>query len=123
LVVAPVIFKTWIGGFVGPSYEVELIDGELTYRVFERGYDVHNTETFSPNDSDWRRFRETVDRIDLWSWAPVYNGESLPDATTWFIHLKMAAGEVTSTGINLYPPLFVDYMHAVRDLLGGRHFA
>ena len=109
--------------FVGPSYEVELVNDKLAYRVFERGYDVHDVEMLSPTDVDWRRFRETVDRINLSSWAPVYNGESIPDATTWFVHLKMPNRECTSTGINLYPPLFVDYMHAVRDLLGGRHFA
>lgn len=123
MVVTPVFFKTWIGGFVGPSYEVELLNDELVYRVFERGYDVHSIETLSPTDSDWRRFQETVDRINVWSWEPVYNGESLPDATTWFVHLTISADEITSTGINLYPPLFVDYMHAVRDLLDGRHFA
>ncbi|MFW5642554.1 MAG: hypothetical protein ACOCYQ_00875 [Alkalispirochaeta sp.] len=119
----PVFFKAWIGGFVGPSYELELVDGELHYRVFERGYEMHKNEVLTPNDNDWRRFLSQVDAVSLWQWEPVYQGQPAPDGTTWFVHLEDGTRTIESKGLNLYPPLFTDYLRAVRALTGGRHFA
>jgi hypothetical protein len=119
----PVFFKTWIGGFVGPSYEVELVEGDLHYRVFERGYEIHRNEIVTPSESDWRRFLTQADAVSLWQWQPVYQGDPAPDGTTWFVHLVDETRHVVSKGLNLYPPLFTDYLRAVRALTGGRHFA
>lgn len=119
----PVFFKTWIGGFVGPSYEVELIDGDLRYRVFERGYEMHKNEIITPGERDWRRFLAQADAVSIWEWVPVYQGDPAPDGTTWFVHLVDGRRHVLSKGLNLYPPLFTDYLRAVRALTGGRHFA
>lgn len=119
----PFVFKTGIGGFVGPSYEVERTDEGLLYTVYERGYTVHITETITPSTDDWRHFTHAMDSIGIWSWKPLYQKDGASDATTWFVDLRNGYQEITSKGLNLYPPLFTEYLRAVRTLLGGRHFA
>ena len=119
----PITFESWIGGFVGPSYELEYSDGALIYRVYERGYDIHKSEVLAPDDTAWRRFMEAVTVADIWGWEETYQGQSSSESTTWFINLETERHRVISKGINTYPPSFTDYLRAVRTLIEGRQFA
>lgn len=120
---APTELKAWIGGYVGPSYEIERSESGVVYRVYERGYDVHHTETIPKNDRSWKRFIEDLEMIGVWGWKPVYQGDSSPDATTWYVHIHADGKTVESKGINLYPPAFTEFLRSMRTLLEGRHFA
>ncbi len=119
----PIIFESWVGGFIGPSYELEYTDDALLYRIYERGYDIHKSEVLRPDDKAWRRFLESVTAANIWAWEQTYQGQNSNDSTTWFVHLETEKHAVISKGINIYPPSFTDYLRCVRTLIEGRQFA
>lgn len=119
----PDVFEAWIGGYVGPSYKVELRDGTVRYEVFEQGYELHAAEEIIPDDTQWGHFLNDVGTSGIWEWSPRYKGTDSSDGTTWYVNLKIGSRTVTSRGLNHYPPGFVDFMRAVRRLLNGRQFS
>lgn len=119
----PDLFEAWVGGYVGPSYKVELRDGTVVYEVFEQGYELHSSEEIIPDTARWGRFFNDLSTCGVWEWNPRYKGADTADGTTWYVNVKAGSHTVTSRGLNHYPPGFVDFMRAVRHLLDGRQFS
>jgi len=119
----PDTFEAWVGGYVGPSYKLELRDDTITYEVFEQGYELHSTEEIHPDSSQWGQFLNDVSSSGIWEWNPRYKGADSADGTTWYVNITAGPHSVTSRGLNHYPPGFVDFMRAVRRLLNGRQFS
>ncbi len=119
----PVVFEAWIGGPLGPSYKVALEGSSVVYEVYEQDYVLHNRETVKPSSAQWSRFLHRLDEIGVWRWQEEYDTTDPHDETNWSLSLSHHGRHVVSRGEGQYAPGFVDYLRAVRDLLGGRQFA
>jgi len=124
-----------IGGFMGPSYEVERVRGELQYRSCERGYANWETHTVPVTDEQWATFRGTLDSLDVWQWEKEYPDPGFCDGTHWELNIAYADRRSRSQGTNNYPgrnptesgapeetDVFEEFTKAVQSLLGGRDF-
>ncbi len=100
----PEVFEFYIGGSVGPSLYVRLVDGRLLYeRASGGGYSGVVMEA-SPAPDEWARFLETADRLGIYEWKPEYIAAySCCDVTYWHLHLEAAGRSIVARGANAYP--------------------
>lgn len=119
----PTVLEAWVGGYVGPSYRLELRGQDLVYEIFERGYALHSREVISPSPVQWGRFLNDISQAGVWEWEDRYKGPDVPDGTTWYVTIELPGRRAVSRGLNHYPPGFVDFMRATRRLLDGRQFS
>jgi len=122
----PTQMTLYLGGFLGPSYTVELEGHSLTYRTRDWNPKTKTAEEKSklitPSENQWRQFWKAVDTSDLWHWQKEYIDPSVLDGTQWRVSIMLAGKTTHSHGSNAYPPQFNMYTHAVKDLLGGEEF-
>ena len=123
----PTAFEFYIGGSVGPSLYVRLVDGRLLHEwASAGGYSGVVTET-SPTPEEWGRFRETVDRLGIREWEPEYvSAHSCCDVTYWHLRLETGGLKIVVRGANAYPGSpgpevsreFREFRAAVERLIG-----
>ena len=123
----PAAFEFYIGGSVGPSLYVRLVDGRLLHEwASAGGYSGVVTET-SPTPEEWGRFRETIDRLGIREWEPEYvSAYSCCDVTYWHLRLETGGLKIVVRGANAYPGSpgpevsreFREFRTAVERLIG-----
>ncbi|WP_214021255.1 hypothetical protein [Methanoculleus sp.] len=123
----PTAFEFYLGGSVGPSLYVRLVDGRLLYEwASAGGYSGVVTEA-SPTGEEWARFREAVERLGVREWEPEYvSAHSCCDVTYWHLRLGMDGHSTVSRGANAYPgssgpevsKQFREFRAAVERLIG-----
>lgn len=124
-----------IGGYMGPSYSVELSGEGLRYEVYDQGYANPRAEVITPSDEAWTAFRAALDSIRVWRWHKDYPNPGVVDGTQWSVEIVYDDVQLTSGGDNRYPtasgapsqgfedtPTFRRLIKAVRTLIGGREF-
>ncbi|GIW40801.1 MAG: hypothetical protein KatS3mg076_1378 [Candidatus Binatia bacterium] len=124
-----------IGGFLGPSWSVELVRGKLHCRSSPLRYADWKTEVVTVTDEQWAAFRSALDALGVWQWRPEYPNPGVCDGTGWSIDIAYADRKIRSHGDNNYPrrdgspnneptqtETFAEFCRAVRSLLGGRDF-
>ncbi len=124
--ILPEQFKASIGGFFGPSYEVELqSDGTLLYTddPYDFPMPAREREGITVSEDQWREFRKALDSANVWSWKNYYDSYVL-DGTQWELVIRYGDAFVSSGGSNNYPPEeeFKQFEDAVRRLLGKKDF-
>jgi hypothetical protein len=113
-----------IGGHFGPSYEVTLKKGRLTYmywpprdscsRELETPLEPElrqllglkpqpQPEEIQPSAKQWRAFRRTLDRLDIWSWQRKYSDPFVCDGTGWSAEIVYPDRSLVSSGYNCFP--------------------
>ncbi len=132
----PLKFKAYIGGFLGPSYEVELKNGQLAYFSSESGLPLKEvrTEIHSPA-AKWREFRLALDELKVWEWQSDYPNPGVLDGTQWSFEIIYPDRALKSKGCNSYPDTtgqpknkpqvtesFQQFLSAIQALLGGKGF-
>jgi len=125
----PEKFEASIGGFLGPSYEVELqSDGTLHYMDnMDSPYDIpirgKERSGITVSEDQWREFREALDNANVWSWKEYYDSE-VYDGVQWGLTIKYGDAYVSSGGSNNYPPEeeFKQFEAAVMRLIGDKDF-
>jgi len=131
----PKSFSASIGGFFGPSYQVELKDGKLYYRSYRGNPNRARRITITPTPEQWAKFRAALDAIHIWKWKARYDNQYVNDGTQWSLSITYDDRALTSGGSNSYPKKdgvpnnqpeftrpFEAWLKAVRDLTGGREF-
>lgn len=131
-------FHASIGGYMGPSYRVELEDGVLIYTKMGRGSEEQQVVELQPTDEDWSEFLETLDDIDVWSWKKRYENPGVCDGTSWSFRIAVDDRKLETSGNNAYPGLshteafernepshapFDAFTEALQTLVGGRKFS
>lgn len=124
--VIPLQFRIDISGFTGPNYEVRLVRGRLRYQSERAG----SSEMCAPTEEHWQQFWATVQKCDLWNWAPRYDDFDICDGTQWGVEITLGERRLRSCGSNAYPggegmgysKPFRLLLRAVRQLIGGRSF-
>ena len=130
----PKRFHVRIGGYMGPSYSVQLVRSELQYKSCEQGYTNWKTETISVTGKQWETFRTAIDSLDVWQWEREYPNPGVLDGTHWDIDIASDM-RIRSHGDNNYPKndatesyepeeggLFDRFMSTLRSLVGGHNF-
>jgi len=130
----PAKFLVRIGGFLGPSYSVELVDNVLVYGKVKAGVLVEPTK-IRPSPEQWNAFRVSLDNIGAWKWQSTYYASDVRDGTAWLVDIEYADRKLSSAGSNSYPGLsgapsrdvgytkeFEAYLSAVETLIGNRPF-
>ena len=126
-------FDVGIGGFFGPSTEVEWTDRGLRYRhnphsVVGPGLRGAVDEIVHPNAEAWQTFWHAMHELEVWQWEAQYPDPGVMDGTQWSVHLAKGDREVASTGSNAYPgsegpessEIFRRFREAVQALVGDR---
>lgn len=100
----PTAFEFYIGGSVGPSLYVRLVDERLLYEWASGGGYSGVVMEASPTPGEWARFLETVDLIGVWEWEQEYiSAYSCCDVTYWHLQLEIDDHHITTRGANAYP--------------------
>ena len=126
----PELFKLYVGGFLGPSYEIELEGDGLVYRLSEDGPEPQAVLRIDPGTRRWRSFWKRMDALEVWNWLPHYPNPGVTDGTGWSVEISKGERWVSSHGSNNYPDRgglpdcsepsreFREFCRAVRRLLG-----
>lgn len=132
----PAKFEAKIGGFLGPSYSVILTNGVLVYSSSKEGKVVDSVRII-PTTSQWKEFRDKLDRLNVWQWQDNYYNMNIVDGTQWGLEIKIehANQYLKTEGSNSFPGIngktnhdprttreFDEYLKAVEKLLGGKTF-
>jgi len=100
----PETFEFYIGGSVGPSLYVRLVDGRLLYEQASGGGYSGVVMEASPAPDEWARFLETAERLGIFGWESEYiTAYSCCDVTYWHLHLEAAGQSIVARGANAYP--------------------
>jgi hypothetical protein len=113
-----------IGGYFGPCYEVTFKKGRLTY-IYLSSRDscsrdlegppepelrellglkpLPKPEEIQPSAEQWRNFRKTLDRIDVWCWKRKYSDPFVCDGTGWSAEIAYSDRSLVSSGDNCFP--------------------
>ena len=123
----PSAFEFYVGGSVGPSLYVRLVDSRLYYeRASAGGYSGVVMEV-TPAPEEWARFMETVRRLGVRMWEPEYvSAYSCCDVTYWYLRMDANGDNVVARGANCYPGSagpevsreFREFRQAVEELIG-----
>ena len=128
---APKKFSASIGGYMGPSYNVELTDDALVYKRMSMGYTEEEVAHIEPTDAEWTTFMAAIDELHIWDWKESYpSPPGMRDGTNWSLKLEVGERQLKSSGTNNYPAaeskadedLFDLFTNALQQLLGGRKF-
>ncbi|SAI88872.1 hypothetical protein MBBA_2025 [Methanoculleus bourgensis] len=125
---SPKAFEFYIGGSVGPSLYVRLVDGRLLYEWASGGGYSGVVMEASPTEEEWARFREIVDRLGVREWEREYvAAHSCCDVTYWHLRLEVDGRQIVVRGASGYPGSagpevsreFREFRAAVERLIGG----
>jgi hypothetical protein len=128
----PATFEFYLGGSVGPSLYVRLVDGRLLYEWASAGGYSGVVMEASPTEKEWVRFRETAARLGVWEWEPEYiSAYSCCDVTYWHLRMEMDGRSTVVRGANAYPGSpgpevsrqFREFRAAVERLIGREPFS
>lgn len=126
--ILPDRFLFGIGGYGGPSYEVEFTAGVLHVRSGVGHGAWREKTTVTPSPEAWSQFWQAVDAIGAWQWQPEYFDHDVLDGTQWELELAHAGSSVKCEGSNAYPgangpsygrnTAFARFLKAIRTLTG-----
>lgn len=133
-VVPPEKFHMSIGGFMGPSFSVELTPEGLRYESFDGGSTNRREVTVQPRAEHWESLFVALEKASVWQWQSEYFQAAM-DGTSWELEIVWGPRRVQSSGSNAYPDssgaqakesvpgaTFESVLKAVSRLLGGRRF-
>lgn len=125
----PLAFEFGLGSYGSESFELAWNGEAVEYRRFGPGFVLRDTRIVKPSAEDWRRFREWLDRDDVWQWPDSFPGPPAPGGkgNSWTVHIELGGKELVSSGAGAYPgghgsdrsPAFERFIAALRRLLGG----
>ena len=133
----PRALEVYVGNFGGPSYGIWWDGSGLVYESFLPGYEERRQAFLVPSSAQWRRFWQTMDRIDVWAWngryepAPRFEPpEQVRDGTHWSLTLACGDRSVQSSGDSRGPDSadlddsgpFGELVGALSRLAGGHPF-
>lgn len=131
---APNHFHARIGGFLGNTYEVVLKGDYIEFARFAGGQEPLR-DRVRPTDEQWRAFRTELDAIGIWQWRAQYIDSGVADGTQWLLDVSYPDRAIKTGGSNDYPgartdgsggpkssKIFLRYLRAVQQLLGGKSF-
>ena len=107
----PEKFQAAIGGFMGPSFSIELVDEVLEYRQARGSYEFDEPQYLRPSARKWANFRKKLDAIGVWDWKsttdtniwPAYENPGVTDGTGWSLEIDWGDRSLSSSGDNNYP--------------------
>jgi hypothetical protein len=126
----PLEFRSFFGGFLGPSYKLELYGDTLVHTEYSDGFKLEKSTVFDPPEHMWASFRNQIDELGIWEWNSEYKEPGIMDGIQWSVNIKYDDNCIKSRGENQFPEarkaaelsVFDGYLEAVRNLVGGCSF-
>lgn len=83
----------------------KLAEGHTCIRLKEDKLIYSGTEEriIKPNKTEWLNFRDTIEKIDIWSWEELYDVYAAEDEFSWELNLEYEDESIISDGINMNP--------------------
>ena len=113
--------------------------GALHYYRFAvmNGKNLIESKKIAPSGEQWMAFWDRVNDIGIWQWKPYYPNPGVLDGDKWEIDIAVGKQRISSQGEGNYPKqnyslsqnelgrskTFLDFITAVRDLIGGLPFS
>jgi hypothetical protein len=60
-------------------------------------------EEIQPSAEQWRNFRKTLDRLNVWCWQAKYSNPAVCDGIGWSAKIVYSDRSLVSTGDNCFP--------------------
>jgi hypothetical protein len=114
-----------MGGYFGPCYSVTLEEGRPIYAYSARGPSggepkpewllepklrellglspLPGPDEIQPSAKQWRNFRRTLDRLNVWCWQRNYLDPAVCDGTNWSAEIVYSDRSLVSSGNNCFP--------------------
>lgn len=94
-----------IGGYLGPSYSIELAGRVLFYDARSAGFELISPllPEIEPTDEQWRAFRRALAKINVWQWQTHYPNPGVCDGTSWSLEVAYSDHALDISGNNNYP--------------------
>jgi hypothetical protein len=117
----PQEFKFTIGGFWSGNCIVEFKDNKLTHSISNVcGASIKIlTSEIKPKESEWKKFWNRVDELQVWKWDKNYIEPCCEDGVQWSLSIKKKNKTKNSYGSNRYPESYNQFKDAISELLGG----
>jgi len=130
----PTAFAARVGGLLGTSYSVKWQNGVLNYSATKDGKLIDSAKVI-PSSAQWKKFRKTLDQLNVWKWHDHDYNTNIIDGTQWSLEITYVDFSLKTDGSNSYPEAngkpnndptgskeFDKYLKAVEKLLGGKAF-
>lgn len=91
-----------VGGFLGPSYLVQLKDGQVRCTTIRAGRTVGET-VYTPPPAAWQALRSGLDDLAVWQWQKSYYNPNVLDGTQWRVRIAYPDRQLSSEGSNSFP--------------------
>ncbi len=131
----PTSFSAYLGGFLGPSEQIELHGGTLSFTASGGHYRHPIQMSITPTAAQWLKFRQALDALNVWRWRKNYPNNGAQDGTQWSLSIAYPDHKITTRGDNNFPnadgkpngnpeatKTFEDFKDAVKKLTGGKAF-
>jgi hypothetical protein len=129
----PLRFNTYIGGYMGGSFKIELYGNSLIYTYYKGGFKFKESKTINPTKMHWETFSHKIDEIGIWEWKSEYPNKNTLDGTQWSFEIQYEDKYNRSHGDNQYPGPngsssfnltneFESFLKAIRELVRGLPF-
>ena len=123
----PLLMRLFIGGFDGSSYEIIYDGRDLRYFAAENMFLLQTTkpQIIKPGREQWQSFFNELNALRVWDWKGRYEEPNVKDGTVWsciIVYETQDRRVVVSSGSNLFPKNYPDFLSTVKKLIGDRTF-
>ena len=110
-------FEFKIGGFRSNCYNISNINKSVISLVsYSYGPFLYQLNS-EPLDSEWTKFWNLVDKLDIWQWKKEYIEKEIHDGSEWELMIdRKGKKRRTIYGSNLYPKNFKLIVDEIKNL-------
>lgn len=115
-------FKASVGGFFGPSYEVDLDFKNMQFIWNGREDEAQDIITKTINEYDCKSIIEQLKSINLLDWKSKYLEPDICDGTQWSVDIEAGGKIIHKYGSNRYPKEWKNFCRIIKAIT-GRNFS
>jgi hypothetical protein len=108
------LFKFSIGGYPGPFFHLEVLDGRL--RCSYAATDADKPEVITIPIVANKKWISLIGFLSKQKWKERYIEEGIVDGTGWSLTVKSAAVHIHSSGFNAYPRGFKKFLRLLNEV-------
>ena len=82
---------------------IQSITDVFTYTMIDTQYRNEQHTPIQPTETDWRKFRRTLDDLNIWQWRNDYPNPGICDGTGWSFDIAYSDHAIATQGDNNYP--------------------
>ncbi|TLS36569.1 hypothetical protein [Pseudalkalibacillus caeni] len=113
--------QAFVGGFMGPSYEVsiDLKDKTVTYKSFENGYEEKGKMVKHLEKAEEDFLLNKLSSCNILEWKKRYEPDyPVMDGTNWSVKVETEKDSLEKSGSNAYPEEWCLFCRTMEEITG-----